>query len=466
MLFNSISYLLFLPIVVILYWIINLYAEKFKNLFLVIASLFFYGLWSYKFLSILIICILLDYFLGHLIARKRSKLYLLISILCNIGLLVYFKYSNFFIHELTEFLGLDTSQKFNAINIIAPIGISFYSFHGLSYVFDIYRGKQEPTKNIIDYALFVSFFPLLVAGPIERANHLIPQIQSKKRFNYTQSKEGIYLIIVGLFKKMFIADSLAEYVTSTFDAYQGYTALSLILAAVGFSFQVYADFSGYSDIAIGSAKLLGFELLSNFKFPYFAKNIKEYWQRWHISLSSWFRDYVYFPLGGSKGSSTKTIRNIFIIFSISGFWHGANWTFIFWGLTHAFIYLIYTLLFEKIEVKSTLAVKIISILFTFSIITFTLIIFRSKTLLDAYKYLRALFANLYDCPEKIFNGQGLQNMEVIYYISLMIIIDFATRKNERKIHVPMIKYSLFIMIFCIIYKFITMNESQFIYFDF
>ena len=316
MLFNSISYLLFLPIVVILYWIINLYAEKFKNLFLVIASLFFYGLWSYKFLSILIICILLDYFLGHLIARKRSKLYLLISILCNIGLLVYFKYSNFFIHELTEFLGLDTSQKFNAINIIAPIGISFYSFHGLSYVFDIYRGKQEPTKNIIDYALFVSFFPLLVAGPIERANHLIPQIQSKKRFNYTQSKEGIYLIIVGLFKKMFIADSLAEYVTSTFDAYQGYTALSLILAAVGFSFQVYADFSGYSDIAIGSAKLLGFELLSNFKFPYFAKNIKEYWQRWHISLSSWFRDYVYFPLGGSKGSSTKTIRNIFIIFRV------------------------------------------------------------------------------------------------------------------------------------------------------
>ena len=343
MLFNSFEFFLFLPLVFGLYWFVFKHKLRAQNLLILLASYFFYGWWSWAFTGLLLLSTLLDYAYGFGVAaanRRKAKIFLWLSIINNLGILGVFKYYNFFAVQFQqgfELLGIHSNPTL--LNIALPIGISFYTFHGMSYVFDIYRAQQKPVRNFVDYAVFVSFFPLLVAGPIERASHLLPQVQKVRTFRYAQALDGLRLILWGLFKKVVIADGIAQLIDPVFTHYTDYNSATLILAAIGFSFQIYGDFSGYSDIALGTAKLFGFELLSNFRFPYFARDIAEFWRRWHISLSSWFKDYLYIPLGGSKNGQNKAIRNTFIIFLVSGFWHGASWNFILWGFLHACAFL-------------------------------------------------------------------------------------------------------------------------------
>jgi alginate O-acetyltransferase complex protein AlgI len=350
MLFNSISFAIFLPVVFLLYWFFTKGNLKLQNILLLVASYFFYACWDYRFLFLLIFSTLLDYFTGLKIyeakGKHKKKFWLWLSICINLGFLGVFKYYNFFVSSFAEALSsFGLHINYSTLNVILPVGISFYTFHGLSYVLDIYNNKIKPNRNFINYSVFVSFFPLLVAGPIERATHLLPQIERKREFDYSKAIDGLRQILWGLFKKIVIADNCAEYANLIFNNSDQYGGSTLLLGAIFFTFQIYCDFSGYSDIALGTARLFGIDLLRNFAFPYFSRDIAEFWRRWHISLSSWFRDYLYIPLGGSKGGTLKKVRNTFIIFLVSGFWHGANWTFIVWGLLNA-IYIMPSILFN------------------------------------------------------------------------------------------------------------------------
>lgn len=323
MLFNSISFAIFLPIVFALYWLLrkNL---KFQNILLLVASYYFYGCWDWRFMFLLGFSTFLDYYSGIKIEEATSqhlkKIWLTISIGINLGFLGFFKYYNFFADSFAEMLnGFGFEVHPWTLQIILPVGISFYTFHGLSYIIDIYYGRLKAERNIVDYSVFVSFFPLLVAGPIERATHLLPQIKKKRVFDYSQAVDGMRQILWGLFKKMVIADNCAIYANEIFSNPESQSGSNLVLGAIFFTFQIYGDFSGYSDIALGVARLFGINLLKNFNYPYFSRDIAEFWRRWHISLSTWFRDYLYIPLGGSKGGNWMRVRNTFIIFIVSGF---------------------------------------------------------------------------------------------------------------------------------------------------
>jgi hypothetical protein len=422
----------------------------------------------------------IDYIYGFYVAspnKKKAKLFLWLSIINNLGILATFKYYNFFVTQFQngfELLGLHTNPVL--LNIALPVGISFYTFHGMSYVFDIYRGNQKPVSNFVDYAVFVSFFPLLVAGPIERANHLLPQVQVKRNFNYTQAVEGCRLILWGMFKKVVIADSLASIVDEIFNNYQNHNAVTLILGAIAFSFQIYGDFSGYSDIALGTAKLLGFELLSNFKFPYFSRNIAEFWRRWHISLSSWFRDYLYIPLGGSKQGKWKAVRNIFIIFLVSGFWHGASWKYIVWGGIHACGFLPLLLLNRNRKHVSDVVAQdrkfpnfkeLWQMVFTFAFVTFAWIFFRADGLSHALAYIKQIVISSIEFPSQFY--QKPNGLSIFYYILPLVIGDWFFRRDERKIQ---IKNKLFIYLLYIITieyllrSLINKENTSFIYFQF
>ena len=345
MLFNSIEFFLFLPMVFVLYWFVFNKNLKTQNFLLLLSSYIFYGWWDLRFLSLIFLSSIVDYFIGlnlpNLNSNRKQKLLLFCSVAFNLTLLGFFKYYNFFVDSWINLLNSIGYQikSIWTLNIILPVGISFYTFQTMSYTIDVYRKKLKPTKNFLSFASFVSFFPQLVAGPIERASNLLPQMLKKREFKYEQGVQGFRLILWGLFKKVVIADSIAPTVENIFTNYQDFGGVTLWLGAIYFAFQIYCDFSGYSDIAIGTSKLFGIELISNFKFPYFSRNIGEFWRRWHISLSTWFRDYMYIPLGGSKEGKWKSIRNIFLIFLVSGLWHGANWTFVFWGLFHSILFL-------------------------------------------------------------------------------------------------------------------------------
>ena len=478
MLFNSFEFFLFLPIVFILYWFVFNRRLGLQNALVLFASYFFYGWWSWKFLALLVLSTLLDYGYGFFVAspnRKKAKLFLWLSILNNLGILAVFKYYNFFAGEFSKLfnqIGWHTNPLL--LQVALPIGISFYTFHGMSYVFDIYRGKQQPVRNFIDYAVFVSFFPLLVAGPIERASHLLPQVQKSRVFNYTQAVEGCRLILWGLFKKMVIADNLAGIVDQVFNNPGEYGSFSLILGAVAFSFQIYGDFSGYSDIALGTAKLFGFELLSNFRFPYFSRDIAEFWRRWHISLSSWFRDYLYIPLGGSKHGKLKAVRNTFIIFLVSGFWHGASWNFIAWGGIHAIGFLPLLLLGknrkysnEVVAVNRMLPTvkELWQMLLTFTFVTFAWIFFRAENIQHAFIYLKS-----------IINGFGADSffetkfifVKLFVLIVPLVVFDWYLRLDERSLKTPQkMRYVLYVfLIVAVFYMIIRSEESAFIYFQF
>ena len=478
MLFNSIEFLLFLPVVFILYWFVFNRNLNWQNGLVLVASYFFYGWWSWKFLALLVLSTLLDFAYGFMVAspsKRKARLFLWLSVLNNLGILAVFKYYNFFAQEFARiFQSFGWEAHPYLLNIALPIGISFYTFHGMSYVFDIYRGKQSPVKDFVEYAVFVSFFPLLVAGPIERASHLLPQVQQQRKFNYTQAVEGCRLILWGMFKKVVIADNLAGIVDQVFKTPESYGAVSLIIAAVAFSFQIYGDFSGYSDIALGTAKLFGFELLSNFRFPYFSRDIAEFWRRWHISLSSWFRDYLYIPLGGSKNGKWKAVRNTFIIFLVSGFWHGASWNFITWGGIHAMGFLPLLLLNRnRINAGEVVAAnriwpnwkELIQMLTTFSFVTFAWIFFRAESLSAASTYINCFFSSLMNENAEILRFIGYK---AFYFIFLILITDWYLRDNERKLRLPIsFRYLIYIiMIIIITYMVIRTGEQSFIYFQF
>ena len=342
MIFNSLDFAVFLPIVFILYWAFtkNL---RFQNLIIVVASYFFYGWWDWRFLSLILFSTLVDYSIGLGISNQQSSLLkrrilLWTSILVNLGFLGFFKYYNFFLDNfITAFSFFGFNIEIGALNIILPVGISFYTFQTLSYTIDIYKGKLQPTRDLIAFSAFVSFFPQLVAGPIERASHLLPQFYSKRTIDYTDIVDGFHKILWGLFKKVVIADRLAIVVNELFNNPSEYHGLTFVMGTIFFAFQIYCDFSGYSEIAIGTARLFGFDLMTNFRTPYFSKSLSEFWRRWHISLSTWFRDYLYIPLGGNKTSKFRWHLNIMIVFGVSGFWHGASWTFIIWGAIHGIV---------------------------------------------------------------------------------------------------------------------------------
>ena len=351
MLFNSIDFAVFLPIVFILYWAISKKNLKYQNLLIVFSSYIFYGWWDWRFLSLVMFSTIVDYFVGLGLSKNEKvshrKILLWTSILVNLGFLGFFKYFNFFLDNFMtafKFFGIPINSQ--GLNIILPVGISFYTFQTLSYTIDVYKRKLKPTNDFFAFSAFVSFFPQLVAGPIERATNLLPQFYKKRTLKYEKFIDGLKQILWGLFKKVVIADNASQIANTIFNSSTDYSGIALILGAVFFAFQIYGDFSGYSDIALGTARLFGFNLMQNFAFPYFSRDIAEFWRRWHISLSTWFRDYLYIPLGGSRGGNLVKIRNTFVIFIVSGFWHGANWTFIIWGALNA-IYFLPLLLLKK-----------------------------------------------------------------------------------------------------------------------
>jgi len=477
MFFNSLQFLIFLPVVFLAYWFIPNKSKTSQNYILILASYYFYSCWDWRFLFLLVFSTLLDYFSALQIEKSETpasrKFWLWLCISINVGFLGIFKYYNFFVSSFTD-LVQNFGLSFNPtlLKVILPVGISFYTFHGLSYIIDIYFKRIKAEKNFVDYSLFVSFFPLLVAGPIERATHLLPQLKVKREFNLDKAKEGIYQIIWGLVKKVIIADTCALYANAIFDNYHSMNSLSLVLGTVYFAFQIYGDFSGYSDIALGASKLFGIDLLKNFDFPYFSRDIAEFWRKWHISLSSWFRDYLYIPLGGSKGSKWFQIRNVLIIFLVSGFWHGANWTFVTWGLINA-LYFIPLLLLNKnrthldrfaLSFNWTSLRTVINILLTFAITCVAWVFFRAKTIHDAFAYLKRMVTDLHFAPQ-YFDFERY-NYEVLIMILFFVVVEW---NNRYKIEPLSGKYSYLkvgLSLAAIIALGIFTDYKNFIYFQF
>ncbi len=486
MLFNSFSFAIFLPVVFILYWFVTNKDLKLQNLLLLASSYFFYACWDYRFLFLLIFSTLLDYFTGIKMSeaanRNKKKFWFWLSIIINLGFLGIFKYYNFFAASFAEALSnLGLHVNVWTLKVILPVGISFYTFHGLSYVIDIYNDKIKPEKNYIDYAVFVSFFPLLVAGPIERATHLLPQIKKQRSFDYSKAIDGLRQILWGLFKKIVIADTCADFANIIFSNPDGFNGSTLLLGALFFTFQIYCDFSGYSDIALGTARLFGIELLRNFAFPYFSRDIAEFWRRWHISLSTWFRDYLYIPLGGSKGGTWMKVRNTFIIFLVSGFWHGANWTFIIWGALNAIYFLPLLLLNSNRTNLETVAQgkmfptikEIFQMSITFFLTVLAWIFFRAASVTQAVNYIATIFSkSLFKIPDKnAFIGSNTNPIVTVFLILFFLMIEWLGREQQYAIQQMGLKwykpvrwafyYVLVIALFLFMGK-----EQQFIYFQF
>ncbi len=478
MLFNSIDFAIFLPIVFLLYWFVTNKNLKLQNALLFVASYFFYACWDWRFMFLLMFSTLLDYFTGLKMQdagdQKSKKFWFWLSVIVNLGFLGVFKYYNFFAESFAEaisHIGLQVNPWI--LNIILPVGISFYTFHGLSYVIDIYKDRIKAERNFVDYAVFVSFFPLLVAGPIERATHLLPQIKKQRTFDYAKAVDGLRQILWGLFKKIVIADNCAEYANQIFNNSADQSGSTLVLGAIFFTFQIYGDFSGYSDIALGTARLFGIELLRNFAFPYFSRDIAEFWRRWHISLSSWFKDYLYIPLGGSKGGKWMRIRNTFIIFIVSGFWHGANWTFITWGFLNA-LFIMPSIIMQTNRTNLEIVSKgkmlptfkeLFQMLITFGLVVFAWIFFRAENIKHAFQYISDIFS------ESLFTIPTIKPLYLILIIMIFMIIEWLGREEQYAIEKlglrwkKPLRYAMYYTIIITIFWFMG-KEQQFIYFQF
>ncbi len=482
MLFNSIDFAIFLPIVFVLYWFVFKNQLKAQNLLIAVASYVFYGWWDWRFLSLILFSTFVDFAIGRRLSQQHHKgkrrILLWLSIAVNLGFLGFFKYYNFFLDNfIAAFSFFGSSLSGRTLNVILPVGISFYTFQTMSYTIDVFKKKLEPTKDFISFAAFVSFFPQLVAGPIERATNLLPQFYSKRSFNYSLAVEGLRQILWGLFKKVVIADNCAEYTNIIFNNSHELSGSSLLVGALFFTFQIYGDFSGYSDIAIGTSRLFGFNLMKNFAFPYFSRDIAEFWRRWHISLSTWFRDYLYIPLGGSRGGLWTKVRNTFIIFIVSGFWHGANWTFIVWGALNA-LYFMPLLLrgnnrnnLNVIAEKSFLpSLKEVSqVIFTFSLTVIAWIFFRADSIFHALEILSEIFSNsILTIPD--FDKRH----KAFFFLPLIIVLiaiewigrreEFALSRIELKWKKP-IRYVIYYSILVAVITYAG-QEQQFIYFQF
>ncbi|TYB75073.1 MBOAT family O-acyltransferase [Bizionia algoritergicola] len=485
MLFNSIDFAVFFPIFFVIYWLVsdNL---KLRNVFLLVASYFFYGWWDWRFLFLIAFSSFVDYYVGKQLNKtegnaKRKRL-LLVSLLVNLGFLVYFKYTNFFIDTfVSSFKLFGDNLEVSTLNIILPVGISFYTFQTLSYTIDIYRKQLKPTKDALSFFTFVAFFPQLVAGPIERASHLLPQFYKTYKFNYYQVKSGLLLVAFGLFKKMVIADRLAILVNQVYNNPTDHGGLDLIIATVFFAFQIYCDFSGYSDIAIGLARTMGFDLMKNFDSPYFSKSITEFWRRWHISLSTWFRDYVYIPLGGSRNGKYRTYLNLFIVFFVSGLWHGAAMTFVIWGAIHGIIIVLEKAFKPKLHnfLKSinfnlkSIGSNMLFMTITFFTVCFAWVFFRANSFKDAI-YIISNSASTKN--EHSIVELGLSQGEIIIAIlSIISLIGFDYYHKKQSIFALLNKegvvfrYSVYLTIIFVILIFGIYGEdsvSEFIYFQF
>lgn len=482
MLFNSLEFAIFLPLFFLLYWFVFNKHIKTQNLLIVIASYIFYGWWDWRFLILIAFTSLCSYFSGILISKSRitpphnkyAKYIVATNIIINIGVLGYYKYLNFFIDSFNTAFSLFGSQlSLSGLALILPVGISFYTFQALSYSIDVYRSKIKPTNNIVDFFAYVSFFPQLVAGPIERATNLLPQFAKKREFDYSFAVAGCKQILWGLFLKMLVADNCAPIVNDIFTDYETLRGSTLFLGALLFTFQIYGDFAGYSYIAIGVSKLFGFNLMTNFNYPYLSRDIAEFWRRWHISLSSWFRDYLYIPLGGSRGGKWLSLRNTLIIFIVSGFWHGANWTFVIWGLYHGLLF-IPLLLTNKnrknlnivAENKIFPTVKeFLQVISTFILVVFGWIFFRAEDISKAILYIQRIFTtSLFSIPDNI-----LETSFTLLFIFIMVLVEWSNRGKEFGLAYistkVWVRYSVYIIIGLFIIIFAGKDEA-FIYFQF
>ena len=483
MLFNSIDFAIFMPIVFIVYWALRKNVKA-QNIFLLAASYFFYAWWDWRYLSLILICSITNYSAGLLMMKarkneekKKEKFIIYACCLVSLGILGVFKYYDFFLTSFVDAFSLMGVQlQAKTLNLILPVGISFYTFHTLSYSIDVYRKKIEPTKDVASFFLFVSIFPLAMAGPIERATNLLPQIYKKRTFDYLLATDGMRQILWGLFKKVVIADNCATCVNIIFNDSANLPGSTLLLGAVLFTFQIYGDFSGYSDMAIGLGKLLGFKFLRNFSFPYFSRDIAEFWRRWHISLNTWFRDYLYIPLGGSKGSKAMVIRNTFIIFLVSGFWHGANWTFIAWGAYHALLFLPLTLFGKNRKHTDVIAQgklfpsfkETLQIFSTFVFVIFGWILFRAENIHHAFAYISTIFSS------SLFSSIDWSIFPIGFYVFALIpifmLVEWVYRNSEygfsvKKIKYPFVRWITYFAILSVLFIF-RGGEQTFIYFQF
>lgn len=477
MIFNSIDFGIFFPLVFILYWVLFKNKIQARNIFIIIVSYIFYGWWDWRFLSLIIISSAIDFYVGKKIDKeevlvKRKRL-LFLSLFVNLGFLGFFKYFNFFVDSFVNafsIFGIPFSPS--SLNIILPVGISFYTFQTLSYTLDIYYRKMKPTENVFSFFAFVAFFPQLVAGPIERASHLLPQFEVKKEVDYEMLRRGACLMGWGFFKKIVIADRLAIYVNQAFGDVDSISGFPAILGVIFFTFQLYLDFSAYSDIAIGTAKMLGFNLSLNFKRPYLSSSFSDFWKRWHISLSSWFKDYVYIPLGGNKKTEMLVIRNVMIVFLLSGLWHGASWNFVIWGGING----LFIVVFDKIIRRSNLKwhQRLFNSIFVSGMWAFSLVFFRAQTFSDAIVFYKNIFLN----SSKSIYDFGLGETELMFTFSLLIFLvlfEIIQEKwgklYERFISLNFIfRWAIYISVSAIIVMFgvygVGLDDNAFIYFQF
>jgi D-alanyl-lipoteichoic acid acyltransferase DltB (MBOAT superfamily) len=484
MIFNSIDFAVFLPVVFLCYWFVFNRKLLLQNLFVVTASYVFYGWWDWRFLILMTVTIVCSWASGTWIAntrrrddldekaiRQRARSITVANIVLNLLVLGFFKYYNFFVQNFVEaFTLFGRDLNIHTLKIILPVGISFYTFQALSYSIDVYREKIAPTRDVVSFFAFVSFFPQLVAGPVERATNLLPQFQIKRTFDYAQAVDGMRQILWGLFKKMVVADSCAVAVNDIFDKYMLHSSGALLIGGVLFAFQIYGDFSGYSDIAIGSARLFGIKLMQNFAFPYFSRDIAEFWRRWHISLTTWFRDYVYIPLGGSRVSKTKVVRNTFIIFLLSGLWHGANWTFIAWGAYHALLFVPLLLLGKNrkhvgdVVAENSLFPTLkecLSMLLTFFLVVIGWIIFRAENMHQAIDYIVKM------CSLSPFEAIG---RKALLLSMILLLVEWLGRRQRYALErIPVRNRVIRRAIYIVIAGMIVLlggASSPFIYFQF
>ncbi len=476
--FNSFAFLVFLPIVFCLYWFFCQRNLKLQNLLVVIASYIFYGWWDWRFLILIAFTTACSFFLGLATRRcmendeqKKGKRITIYNIVINLGILGIFKYYNFFAESLRlALIQLGVELDIATLELVLPVGISFYTFQALSYTIDVYRHKIQATNDIISFFAFISFFPQLVAGPIERATNLLPQFQRKRVFSYQTAVDGTRQILWGLFKKVVVADNCADVVDMVWSNYGDYSTTMLIVAAFLFCFQIYGDFSGYSDIAIGTAKLFGIRLMRNFNLPYLSRSVAEFWKRWHISLNTWFVDYVYIPLGGSRNGQWKTIRNTFVIFFLSGLWHGANWTYVTWGVYHAALFIPLVLVGGRKKYDDVVAQnrhypslrEVFQVVLTFIFVGFGWIIFRAKSIGEFFDYIYYLFVNYtVDSP--------LEGKKALLFVFLLIIIEWFNRAKEHAfdftINSRLVRWGIYLL-FALLCLSQSGKQVQFIYFQF
>lgn len=480
MLFNSFEFIVFLPIVFLLYWFV-FRGRRWQNFLIVVASYVFYGWWDWRFLLLIAFTSLCSFGSGLLLEhyegqRKKQRLVSTVNIVLNLGILGIFKYYNFFFETLDAlFRQMGYQLDWVTLHVILPVGISFYTFQALSYSIDVYQRKLPATRDIVEFFAYISFFPQLVAGPIERATNLLPQFQHDRHFDRNKAVDGMRQMLWGFLKKLVIADNCATVVNEYWNQYLDLPGLALFLLGTLFAFQIYCDFSGYSDIAIGCARLFGFNLMRNFNFPYFSRSIPEFWRRWHISLTTWFRDYIYFPLGGSRCDKWKIIRNVYIVWGISGLWHGANWTFVCWGLFHATMLAIYNILGVNTKYKYVVAYsrflpslkETFQMVLTFFIAVIGWIIFRAETMSQAVSYLGAMVSN------RFFDPVVLPGLEWLGFAMALMVIEWLQRDKQhalqfsdiRPFNYRIVRWGIYYCILLIIGKFAGTTQT-FIYFQF